>query len=474
MVKAKIRGIYSTALTKLLLNNGFEIVHPSLTIKSRFGLHENLAPPDIQIKDRYDLQGVKVFGNGEAINIFQSILHSSLGDVVTRRWDVSVDGIYKGKVIAVDEYAAYVDIGGILGKLPRSELVNADENQVIVQVERRRIGAKQPILTTNLKIVGNYAILTHGCKVGVSLKIKDLKRRNELYNLGKEFAPNGWGIIWREFSANHSNETLKEEVEALSEKIRILKEKTFNSVAPNLLIEGSYFMDVEFPWFSKRNLDVLRASVTPTLDGHHYHKCCRGNISAALDIAEKLLEKGENKNKVLELFRIQAANEFPEIGYKVNVEHVKLSGIVLNLGQATIENLDDENIKYSRIMKSNGSYDCLGVNKKAGDKAISETKMGEWYIKTEYFSSNGEWKGTYVNLNTPIEVYPNAIRYVDLEVDICIQPNNVVKVCDMEKFESALNKGWISKKLFEMVKGKIEEIKEKCVTIAESPSKRIN
>jgi hypothetical protein len=462
-VKAKIRGIYSTALTKLLLDNGFEIVQPSLTIKNRFELPEDLAPPDIQIKDRYDLQGVRVLGEYNAVNMFQSVLHSSFTDVLTRRWSVSVDGIYKGNVIEADEFAAYVDIGGAIGKLSRSEILNLDQSQVIVQVERKRIGAKHPILTTNLKIVGNYAILAQGCKVGVSLKINDLKRRNELYSLGKELAPKGWGIIWRESSANQPTEALKKEVEILSEKIKILKEKALNSVAPTLLIDGSYFMDVEFPCFSKKKLDTLRGAVAPTLDGHHFYKGCGGKISAALDMAEKLLEKGESKNKVLELFKAQTAYEFPEIGSKVDIEHVKLSGIILNLGRATIESLDDENIKYSRIIKSNGFYDCLGVNKKVGDKAISETKFGEFYIKTEYFSPSGEWKGTYVNLNTPIEVYPNAIRYIDLEVDVCIQPNGIVKTVDMEKLENALTKGTISQKFFEAIKRKVEEIEGECI-----------
>jgi len=46
-LKAKVRGIYTTALTKLLLENGFEIVQPSQAIKSRFGIPDNNEPPDI-------------------------------------------------------------------------------------------------------------------------------------------------------------------------------------------------------------------------------------------------------------------------------------------------------------------------------------------------------------------------------------------------------------------------------------------
>jgi len=457
-MKVNIRGICSTALTKLLLDNGFEIVQPSLTIKKRFGLPEDSAPSDLKIKDKYDLQGIRVLGTSDAVETFQSVLHSTFEDVLTRKWRVSVDGIYKGSVVESDEYAAYVDIGGVMGRLPRSEIANIDERQVIVQVERKRIGAKQPVLTTNLKIVGNYAILAQKSKVGVSLKIRDLNKRAELYALGKALAPDGWGIIWRESSANQPKETLENEITKLAEKVKILNEKALHAEAPTLLIEGSYFMDVEFPWSSKRSLDKLRASAAQTLDGHHLYKSCGGEVSAALEMAEKLLEEGQSRSEVEELFKKQVMYEFPEAGSIVDIEHVKLSGLVFHLGQATIEVLDDKQIKYSRMMRSNGFYDGLGVKKEAGDKAVSETKPGEWYITTKYFSPSGEWKGTYVNLNTPIEVYPNAIRYVDLEVDVCIQPDGKVKILDMEKLEKALEKVFISKKLFEIIKEKAEKI----------------
>jgi hypothetical protein len=177
-------------------------------------------------------------------------------------------------------------------------------------------------------------------------------------------------------------------------------------------------------------------------------------------MAEKLLEKGQNRSEIEKSFREQLLYKFPEEGSLVDVEHVKLSGLVFHLGQAAIESLDDEQIKYSRIIQSDGFYDGLGVKKEAGDKAVSQTKIGEWSITTKYFSNNGEWKGTYINLNTPIEVYQKAIRYVDLEVDVCIHPEGTNKILDVEKLEKALEKGYISRKLFGMIKEKVKEIAE--------------
>ncbi|MDH5481602.1 MAG: DUF402 domain-containing protein [Candidatus Bathyarchaeota archaeon] len=458
-MKAKIRGVYSTALTKLLIDNGFEIVQSSLAIKNRFGLSENPAPPDLVVKDRYDLQGVRALGSSDSVSAFQSILQSSFSDVLTRKWMFSVNGIYKGMVVESDEHAFYVDIGeGVIGRLPRFETIAMDEKQLIVHVERRRVGSKQPILTTNLKIVGNYAILAKSSKIGVSLKIRDLSRRAELYALGKSIAPEDWGIIWRESSATQQEATLENEIARLVEKVKLLDENVSQIEAPTLLVEGSSFMDVEFPWFSKKVMDKLRSSVAPTFDGHHFYKSCGGKISSTLEMAEKLLEKRQNTSEVEKSFKEQILGELPEAGSQVNIEHVKLSGVIFHLGEATIENLDDEQVRYNRVMRRDGFYDGLNVKKEAGDKAVSETKIGEWSITTRYFSSNGECKGTYINLNTPLEVYPNALRYVDLEVDVCILPDGTVKTLDEKKLEKAEEKSFISKTLYESITEQVKKI----------------
>jgi Ribonuclease G/E len=458
MLKAKVRGIYSTALTKLLLDNGFEIVQPSAAIRKRFNIEENQSPPDLQINDSYDLQGVRVLGSQEAVTAFQSVLHSAFADVLTRKWQVHVDGIYKGNVLNSNDETFYVELcNGVVGELPRGD-VSADAKQVIVQVERKRIGSKHPVLTTKLNIVGKYAILTKTCKVGVSFKIRDLSKRAELYALGKKFASVDWGIIWRETSAHQPTEVLENEIETLRAKAEALDESAQKAVAPSLLVEGLCFMSVEFPAISKSQLDKLRASLVPTVDGHHFYKSCGGKVSVALEMAEKLLEKGHGLKDVKELFEKQIATEFPEVGSIVDVFHVKPSGRVLHIGQAVIENLSGNQIKYSRTIRTNGFYDGLGVVKEAGDTAVSETEIGAWWISTQYYSQNGALKGTYINVNTPVEVYPKAIRYVDLEVDICIYPDGTVKVLDVDKLEKALEKGVISKSIFENVKSKVEEI----------------
>ena len=56
----RVRGIYTTALTALLLEQGYTIVDASPAIQERFGLPHREALEDIGIFDRRNRQGVIV------------------------------------------------------------------------------------------------------------------------------------------------------------------------------------------------------------------------------------------------------------------------------------------------------------------------------------------------------------------------------------------------------------------------------
>ncbi|HVP41577.1 MAG TPA: hypothetical protein VMS95_06460, partial [Candidatus Krumholzibacteriaceae bacterium] len=174
-MKAKLRGIYSTALTKFLLDNGFEIVTPSAALKEKFHLDDNDTPADIAIQDRYDRHGIRTSGTLVATDKFKEILQTSLDDVIVREWPISVGGIYKGLLRGVDipTRSVLIGIGEAVGRVPEEEKERIQMKEVIVQVKRRRIGTKEPSLTTQITIPGKYAVLVPKSKTGVSLKIHD-------------------------------------------------------------------------------------------------------------------------------------------------------------------------------------------------------------------------------------------------------------------------------------------------------------
>jgi len=349
MFRAKVRGIYTTALTRLLLDNGFEIVQPSAPIRERFKLPdtpEGFNRPDIEISDRFDKQGVNIIGNATAAEKFVSILLDTLDDVIVRR----------------------------------------------------QLSIFSPIET-------------------------DYKEKSSQMNLAE--------II---------RDVLSDVESSIQQKrIRI---------------------NVEFPGLSKRKLDEIRSRVVPTLDGHHYYKACGGKIAYMVEMAERLLGEGCPYKEVEDLFKETVWREYPYEGAKVGIEHVKVNGRIYNLGEARIVEFDEQNqqIKLLRVFSTPGIYDGLKARKEPGDYAVTSMKIGEWSFKTSYFSKNGEYKGTYVNINTPIEVYPVKVRYVDLEADICMWPNGRIRKIDVEKLDEIVRYGYISERLKKIISKKIEEV----------------
>ncbi|MFQ6064942.1 MAG: ribonuclease E/G [Candidatus Bathyarchaeia archaeon] len=460
MAKARVRGVYSTCLTKLLLDHGFEIVQPSVSIRERFGIEERSGAPDLDVRERCDRQGVHALGRAESINSFKSMLQSNLHDVIIREWPVAANGIYKG-IVETERLGSFlVNIGSAIGRISKEDISNPDVKEVVVQVERRRVGARRPALTTEVKIPGKYAILVPQREIKISRKIRDREDRSRLLKLGEGLAPQDWGIIWRTAAKNQPPQKLEDEIDRLVKEGEVVLEKAEEAVAPAELWEGSHFLDVEFPALSKKRLDGIRRSVTETMEGHHYYKACGGDFAVAVDMAERLLEKGGPMEEVEKLFRQTVEAGFPTVGSVIDIEHVKLDGRVLHLGEAKVETFDETEslIEFSRVVRGEGTYDGLRTSREAGDRAVTEAKIGEWHYKTQYFSKEGRHKGTYINLNTPIELYPYGIRYVDLEVDVCVWPSGKVGVVDEKKLESAAIEGVVTKRLVETVKKKVQRL----------------
>jgi len=461
-VKARVRGVYTTALTKLLLDQGFDMVQASATTRQRFALKEDDSSPDLDVYDRRDRQGVKALGKAEALNKFISLLQSRLEDVITRKWSVTVDGIYKGllKEAEVSTHTVLVDIGSAVGRLSDSEMPISKTGQLLVQVERWRLGSKQPTLTTQIKIPGTNAVLIPGGQVKISRKIMDWQTRTRLQQLGEDLAKENWGVLWRTSAVNQPHDLLRNEVDALMEKAESIMQKAEQAEAPATLWEGAHFASLEFPALSRSRLDEVRKAVAPTIEGHHLYKASGQRVSTALEMAEKLLEKGYARAEVNDLLQQTVETEFPSVGSWIKIEHVKLDGKVFHLGPALVEALDQDKsfIRFRRVFKTPGVYDGLNISKQPDDYAVTEAKISEWHFKTKYFSKEGQIKGTYINLNTPIELYPYGIRYVDLETDVCVWPDGRVETLDMEKLEEALTKGLVTEKLFTIVKDEVNEI----------------
>ena len=74
-------------------------------------------------------------------------------------------------------------------------------------------------------------------------------------------------------------------------------------------------------------------------------------------------------------------------------------------------------------------------------------------LKHSYFDRGENLKGEFYNINTPIEFYPDLIRYVDLEVDVVRWPGGQVKLIDEADLRRAVASGYIGQNLAEKAMG---------------------
>ncbi len=219
-------------------------------------------------------------------------------------------------------------------------------------------------------------------------------------------------------------------------------------------------LEVDFPLPVKRRLDDLRGEVVITLRDHHYYKAFGGEVGAALDMAERLLVKGGLKEEVTSKFQGLVSQYYPYEGLHVGVHHVKLEGFTVDLGKALIRQLTDDTLVYEREIKSDGVYDGLNVKKEAGDKAVSKVDFSRYYIETRYYSKDGKLRGTYFNVNTPVEVYSQSIRYIDLGIDVMVWPHGRKEIVDRVDLETAESRGVITHVLAEKAKETANKLSE--------------
>jgi protein associated with RNAse G/E len=217
-------------------------------------------------------------------------------------------------------------------------------------------------------------------------------------------------------------------------------------------------IEVDFPLSMKRRLDDLRREVVLTLTDHHYYKSFGREVRAVLDMAERLLKKGRPREMVEEKFQRTIAQYNPYEGSTIKIDHLKLNGFNVDLGKADILSFKDDLFVYEREIRSDGTYDGLNVKKESGDKAVSRVSLPEYYIETKYYSINGKLRGTYLNINTPVEIYSSKIRYIDLDIDVIIWPDGRREIIDEKDLERAESLGVITEELADKARGVAEKL----------------
>jgi hypothetical protein len=459
MSRIRIRGIYTTALTHLL-GEEFDVVQASPPIRRRFDESFETGEYDATVETTDDRQGVGISGNPETVARIAGELADTAID--TFHWDDPAPrgALFDGVVRDTLGSGAVVDLGEDRGGVLPFRAIDRridDGDHVRVQVHDPEPpwSRDRTLLGTDVQVFGGVASLSKGVNEVVASAPDDASRR-ELARTTEMLptdVPDEWGVRW-EYAA--SDATLDEMNDALSGAIK--RAETIDSVlADEPDIDATQSLAepeaTAWLWFGRESrfaLDEARREVTTTLPGHHRIKAADSSASTAVDFAEDLYADSEEEfdgmpsGATLRQFGPDADDE-------VFIDHGKPDGRCFSLGKGNVAECDPESGKYTvrRVMGSSGTYDAIGTDRERGDVAITKFREGRWWYPTAYRSEDGEPKGTYVNVCTPVELFPRSVRYVDLHVDVIKRPDGTVERVDDDELDAAVETGHISEELAE-------------------------
>jgi len=397
MYSIRLRGIYATALAALLREHRWRIVQPAEELQPC--IDDRFAPFDVDVYDREDKQGIFAVGDEEPLHTLKEVLFRELPDVMCVPAPTELRAIYLGIVSKRRAWGYEIDLGDLTGFLPRAELTHPLRKGAAIRVQIKEIAHYQPIVTTKLSIAGRFVVLSQERGVGVSQEITDPQERGRLLNLGRRFCTNGWGVIWRTGAYHRDARELQREVQLLQRELPKLEGHPDEGI-PGKLLAGQGALVIEFPGDSKKALDHWRARCVPTEPGYH---------------------------------RTRSAPEamaMPKPGDRIRIEHVKAHSDLSVVVTGQVIQVGSQRLTVRREIKGVGVYDGLNIPKELGDYAVTEFRLGAWHYETRYYSRGGVLKGIYVNINTPIELYSDRVRYVDLEIDVVQRPGEPAQIID--------------------------------------------
>lgn len=452
----RIRGIYTTALTRLLHEGGLEVVQPSPPIRKRFEAELETVPADVRIDTSRDRQGVSVSGDPDGVEEVAARLESVAVDAF--RWedpapagavfDAEVrdagggDGATVGLGDGRQGYLPYGTIEGYVGEGDRYR-IQVRESAPPWDDDRARV---EP----GVAVEGGLCSLSRS-RSGVSAAVGG-ERGEELVGLTDLLSvdvPDGWGLRWERAAADADIETMGEAVADAADRARSLEatlaEAPEEPGDPGLLAEPGV---TEWLWFGRDSrfaLDDRRRAVETTMTGHHRIKAGSGAASTAVDFVEAVCG-GDGEFP----FGAVAEGFGPEEGDRIALGHGKPDGRLITLGTGEVTDWsEDGSVTLERKMTGGGTYDALDVPIETGDVAVTKLREGRWWYPTTYRDSGGAVKGTYVNVCTPVEIFPDCARYIDLYIDVIRREDGSVAVVDRDELADAADDGLLDEELAE-------------------------
>jgi hypothetical protein len=447
----RIRGIYATALTRRCLSAGFDVVGASAPIRRRFDASFDDADHDVAVETTDDRQGVGVAGAPDAVADVVAELRAAR-DALAWRSATPTGAVFDARVAETLGAGAVCTLGDREGYLPYdavdAHVTAGDDLRVQVRADAPPWADRRPELGGRLRAEAGLAALVAG-QDGVTVDTRDDAAGRELAGMTDLLdvdVPDGWGIRWDHAATGADMAALRAALDraaAVAESLDAVRGDPVGDPARVVAPAATTWV-----WFGRESrfaLDEARGAVTPTMPGHHRTKAASEAASAGVDLAEALCTPDPDDEFPFDVVTRQFG---PVEGDRIAIEHGKPDGRLLTLGRGEVVERDPAGtLAVRRELGGGGTYDGLGVPRERGDVALTKVREGRWWYPTVYRSADGDLKGTYVNVCTPVECFPDAVRYVDLHVDVVKDAAGGVERLDDDELDAAVAAGDLREEL---------------------------
>ncbi|AOW80770.1 RNA-binding protein [Halodesulfurarchaeum formicicum] len=457
----RVRGIYATALTELLRESGAaQVVDPSPAIAARFDGGFPAAAPVATVDMTADRLGVSISGAPTATETVADQLAAVAIDTFDWTDPAPASAIFEGEVTETAGRGLIVDLDGTEGYLPNratnDDLDVGESVRVQVQEPAPPWRDSRPRLGTTLRSPGGLATLVRGVDALVAdtpdgSADHELARTTELLPVS---IPENWGVEWASGAAEAEMATLEAALQRAVEHAREIESALDGATGPIARPQATNWL--RFGRETRFALDEYRSAVTETIPGHHRIKAGGEDAGTAVDFVESL-------GQAIETFPFGPVTDAlgPAVEESVRIVHSKPDGQEFALGRGTVtdRSTEKERVTVERELTSAGTYDALGTAREPGDTATTRFAEGRWWYPTVYRGTDGTPKGTYVNIATPVEVFPDAVRYVDLYIDVIKKPDGTVEIVDAAELEAAVQNGHVPEAVAERATDVAERVK---------------
>ncbi|MEM1541063.1 MAG: DUF402 domain-containing protein [Ignisphaera sp.] len=456
----RVRGPYSTAIAKIIMDSGHKLVDLSEQLAQRFSLPPRREEvPHATVKtSNDDPSTIVIVGLSKAVEELFNIIVSSVPYIgrEINRYGPYTTVVAQAKGFKDNQCIAMFNDMMLMVQNYRHCI---EGEPVIVHIVKPAVSSNRTAIAfPGISILKDTVVLLDDgmSKVFFSEHIKDPERRSTLSTLSNHILRMGYSIRWRSSAKSAELEKIAKDLE---EALQVLQNLGIGKYSVgDVVIEGEAIAFIRLSRPSKEYLDIIRDRVMSTALGHHITRSCRNN--GFVDIIDRMSSYLDKKSLYRALRYAIADNT---IGKIFKVVHRKFTGEKIELNDLEIVNVVDTQLGKAiigkRFIKTPGIYDGLGVPKERGDIAITLIPIDEWFIVHRYIGINGNDKGIYININTPPEICMEnrTISYIDLHVDITYRDGKL-NLIDYKEFEDILRKEIISKDFEEKVNEVIKYI----------------